>query len=153
MIMTKVSDVNLIHLEYISRVLKTRINPTFHELQLYLPFMGGGQIPPIPQKMLQSSCFGLKSASNQLVTYKVDKFWAVKCKIFFFSKGVRKNQNLEKIFLTILKCPKTHSKTFLSSTLFFIWTFISKISAFYGLKSPYFRNESQNYCSCLSLPI
>ena len=39
--MTKVSDVNLIHLEYISRVLKTRINPTFHELQHYLLIMGG----------------------------------------------------------------------------------------------------------------
>ena len=56
------------------------------------------------------------------------------------------------LFFINLHSSLLHFATFKLFSLF-IWTFISKISAFCGFKGPYFRNESWNWkcCSCLSL--
>ena len=55
-----------------------------------------------------------------------------------FLKGVPKKQNLKKkskFFLTTLKHPKTHSKTFLRSTIFLFGPLFQKYQPFLALKA------------------
>ena len=59
-------------------------------------------------------------------------------------------KKVKKIF-DHLKIPKNYFKDFFAHYTFSICTFISKISAFFGFKSPYFRYESWLWKSCICL--
>ena len=64
--------------------------------------------------------------------------WTVSLTKILFLKGVPKNQNLKKKlkkFFTASKHPKTHSKTFLCSTIFLFGPLHPKYQHFVALKA------------------